>query len=134
MQLRRTKTKLGAGVALTLSLLAPGLPAQVRTPVMSLLSKSEIPNPKWPSLDTEAREAAAATTLLKRARPSAWAELAEGSPEAGSGQGGNAWGKLERSGSGAGWSFCSGSVLTADFAFQQERRWGRQSCSLLRHA
>jgi hypothetical protein len=62
--------------------------------VMSLLSKSERPSPKWPSLGPEAREAAAATMLLKRVRPCAWAGLAEGSPEAGAGQDRKACGKL----------------------------------------
>jgi hypothetical protein len=61
---------------------------------MFLPSKGEIPSPKWPSLGTEAREEAAATILLKRVRPSAWAGLAEGSSEAGPGQGGNALRRL----------------------------------------
>jgi hypothetical protein len=64
------------------------------TDMMSLLSKSEIPSPRWPSLGTEVREAAAAAILLKRVRPSAWAELAEGPPAAGAGQERKAWGKL----------------------------------------
>jgi polygalacturonase len=36
MQLRLTRTKLSAGVALTLSLLASGLPAQVKLPVFNV--------------------------------------------------------------------------------------------------
>src|SRR5207245_7499033 len=51
--------------------------------VLSLLSKSEIPDPKWSSLATEAREAAPAMVLLKRVRPSARAGLAEGLPAVG---------------------------------------------------
>jgi hypothetical protein len=61
---------------------------------MSLLSKSEMPSPKWPSLAGGGREVAAATVRLKRVRPAVWAGLAEGAREVESGQEGNAWGKL----------------------------------------
>jgi hypothetical protein len=67
--------------------------------MMVLLSKSEIPNPKPQIQNVQAwgrsgREVAAATIRLKRVRPPALAGFAEGSPEVGWGQGGNAWGKL----------------------------------------
>jgi hypothetical protein len=62
------------------------------TEMQSLLSKSAIANPKWSGLAEVGREAAGATILIKMARPSVWAGLAEGSPEAGSGKSWNALG------------------------------------------
>jgi hypothetical protein len=64
------------------------------TDVLSLLSKSEIPNPNGQAWGRRGREAAGPMMLLKRARSSARAGLAEGSPAVGWGQGGNAGGKL----------------------------------------
>jgi hypothetical protein len=61
---------------------------------MSLFSKFAIPNPNDRAWGRSGREAAAATPLLKRLRPSACGGLAEGSLEVGLGQDRRAWGKL----------------------------------------
>jgi hypothetical protein len=87
------------------------------TEVMSLLSNSEIPNPKWSSLGAEWSRRGGSNDPLTRVRPCAWAGLAEGSPEVGWAQEGNAWGKL-----------CNYDYITTVMNNQGLCAWGRPNC------